>query len=55
MEIDGKDYEMLDTNFPTIDPEDPYALTGGGRGDYGAALDRPLQIARSCRSICGSC
>lgn len=24
---DGKEYEMLDFNFPTIDPADPYALT----------------------------
>ena len=27
IEIDGKAYELLDTNFPTIDPKDPYALT----------------------------
>ena len=27
VEIDGKTYEMLDTNFPTVDPEDPYALS----------------------------
>lgn len=25
--IDGKTYEMLDTNFPTIDPENPYELS----------------------------
>ncbi len=25
--IDGKDYEMSDTSFPTIDPADPYRLT----------------------------
>ena len=25
--IDGKEYVMNDTNFPTIDPEDPYRLT----------------------------
>lgn len=25
--IDGKEYPMLDTNFPTIDPEDPYRLS----------------------------
>lgn len=25
--IDGKVYDMLDTNFPTVDPENPYALT----------------------------
>ncbi len=25
--LDGKDYQLLDTNFPTVDPADPYALT----------------------------
>ena len=25
--LDGKEYRMLDMNFPTIDPENPYALT----------------------------
>ena len=25
--LDGKDYEMRDTNFPTINPDDPYALS----------------------------
>lgn len=25
--LDGKEYPMLDTNFPTIDPEDPYRLS----------------------------
>ncbi|MFV0363307.1 MAG: fructose-1,6-bisphosphatase [Suipraeoptans sp.] len=25
--LDGKTYELLDTNFPTIDPKDPYQLT----------------------------
>ncbi len=27
IEIDGKTYEMLDKNFPTVDPKNPYALT----------------------------
>ena len=27
IEIDGKDYELLDSHFPTIDPTDPYALS----------------------------
>ncbi|MGI6019877.1 MAG: fructose-1,6-bisphosphatase [Lachnospiraceae bacterium] len=25
--VDGKKYKLLDTRFPTVDPEDPYALT----------------------------
>ena len=27
IELDGKTYELLDKNFPTIDPRKPYALT----------------------------
>lgn len=27
IEIDGKIYQMKDSNFPTVDPADPYALT----------------------------
>ena len=27
MVIDGKDYEMVECNFPTVDPADPYKLT----------------------------
>ena len=26
--LNGKEYAMLDMNFPTIDPKDPYALSG---------------------------
>ncbi|MBQ7902013.1 MAG: fructose-1,6-bisphosphatase [Clostridia bacterium] len=29
VEIDGKLYELTDTNFPTIDADDPYRLTEG--------------------------
>ena len=25
--LDGKEYEMTDTNFPTVDPKDPFRLT----------------------------
>ncbi len=25
--LDGKEYPLLDTRFPTVDPQDPYALT----------------------------
>ena len=27
VQIDGKDYPLIDSHFPTIDPEDPYELT----------------------------
>jgi len=29
VKIDGKEYELLDTNFPTINPENPYELSEG--------------------------
>lgn len=29
--IDGKDYELLDKHYPTIDPSDPYSLTSEER------------------------
>ena len=27
LEMDGREYKMLDMNFPTVDPKDPYAFT----------------------------
>ena len=27
LELGGKEYKMLDMNFPTVDPKDPYAFT----------------------------
>lgn len=27
LELNGKSYELLDKNFPTLDPQDPYALS----------------------------
>lgn len=27
IDLDGKEYRLLDTNFPTVDPKDPYAFT----------------------------
>ena len=27
IDLDGKTYKLRDTNFPTVDPQDPYALT----------------------------
>lgn len=29
VEIEGKEYPLLDSNFPTIDPDNPYELTDG--------------------------
>lgn len=27
IQLDGKEYKLLDSNFPTVDPKDPYRLT----------------------------
>ena len=27
LQLDGREYKLLDTNFPTVDPENPYLLT----------------------------
>lgn len=27
IELEGKEYQLLDTHFPTVDPKDPYAFT----------------------------
>lgn len=29
IELNGKEYKLLDSNFPTIDPQNPYELTNG--------------------------
>lgn len=29
IELNGKEYKLLDTNFPTVDPQNPYELTNG--------------------------
>lgn len=31
VEIGGKEYELKDSDFPTVDPKDPYTLTDGER------------------------
>lgn len=38
--LNGKEYELLDKNFPTVDPENPYRLTDEEK----AVMDR-LQVA----------
>ena len=42
--INGKEYPLNDTNFPTIDPEDPYKLSEGEQ----AAMDRLVLNFRNC-------
>lgn len=40
VEIDGKTYDMLDTSFPTIDPEHPYHTTESDVGSNGKPGDQ---------------
>lgn len=46
--IKGKEYEMLDSNFPTIDPADPFRLTEGEK-DLVAKLHRSFVISDRLR------
>lgn len=42
--IDGKDYQLLDTNFPTIDPANPYALTADEE-DVMAKIEHSFRVS----------
>ncbi len=44
VKVGGKEYPMLDTNFPTIDPSDPYRLTEGEK-DLICKLHRSFMIS----------
>lgn len=56
VELEGGVYPLTDTNFPTVDPENPYALTDGERGlinklrtafDHSQKLQRHVQFLYS--------
>lgn len=47
VEVDGKTYEMLDTNFPTVDPEDPYALSEAEE----EIMERLGQVFTNCAKL----
>ena len=47
IELDGKTYELLDKNFPTIDPKRPYALTDAEE----EVLDRLTQAFVNCEKL----
>ena len=44
IKIYGKEYPLLDTNFPTIDPKDPYALTE----EENEVMQRPRSAFLKC-------
>lgn len=45
--IDGKAYPLEDTNFPTIDPDDPYRLSAGEALSWKSCA-MPSSTAKSC-------
>ncbi|MGI5990348.1 MAG: fructose-1,6-bisphosphatase [Lachnospiraceae bacterium] len=45
--LDGKDYKLLDTNFPTIDPADPYRLSDEER----QVMDRLQSAFMQCEKL----
>ncbi len=47
IELDGKEYNLLDKNFPTIDPKDPYKLTPQEE----EVLDRITQAFVNCEKL----
>lgn len=47
VEIDGRDYKMLDMDFPTIDPADPFALTE----EEGKVMARLQQAFMKCEKL----
>ena len=47
IELDGKTYELLDKNFPTIDPKRPYALTEAEE----EVLERLTQAFVNCEKL----
>ncbi|MDE5902446.1 MAG: fructose-1,6-bisphosphatase [Muribaculaceae bacterium] len=49
VEIDGKSYKLLDHNFPTIDPSDPYALTAEEK-ELIAKLVHSFQVSDKLKS-----
>lgn len=47
IELDGKIYELLDKNFPTIDPKDPYQLSN----EEEEIMERLEQAFRNCGKL----
>ncbi len=45
--VDGKEYALLDTNFPTIDPNDPYTLTE----EEAEVMDRLTHAFMRCEKL----
>lgn len=47
VELNGKEYKLRDTNFPTVDPRDPYTLTEGEQ----LVMDRLVTAFQQCEKL----
>ncbi len=47
VELNGKEYKLRDTNFPTVDPKDPYTLTEGEQ----LVMDRLVTAFQQCEKL----
>lgn len=47
IQLKGKTYQLLDTHFPTIDPEDPYTLTDGEKD----LIEKITASFKNCRRL----
>lgn len=45
--LEGKEYQLLDTNFPTVDPKDPYAFTE----QEADVMDRLIRAFVNCEKL----
>lgn len=45
--LEGKEYQLLDTNFQTVNPEDPYALSG----EEQEVMDRLVKAFVNCEKL----
>ncbi len=47
IQLKGKNYQLLDTHFPTIDPENPYTLTDGEKD----LIEKITASFKNCRRL----
>ncbi|EAE7685857.1 fructose-1,6-bisphosphatase [Listeria monocytogenes] len=47
IQLKGKNYQLLDTHFPTIDPENPYTLTDGEKD----LIEKITSSFKNCRRL----
>ena len=47
IQLEGKTYQLLDKNFPTIDPKNPYALSP----EEEEVMDRLIFVFENCEKL----